>query len=228
MNNYFIFDFDSTIVKDETLEELAQLALHDNPAKEQIMQTMRSITAQGMSGEIPFSQSLSSRIQLFSATKQHLDQYAQTLKTRVTDSVLRNKQFFQNNADYIYIISGGFQDYILPIAQDLGIHSTHVLANSFIFDDKDNIVGIDTNNPLAHSGGKATQVKLLNLPGPIIVVGDGYTDFEIKNQKAADTFIAFTENVTRENVVALSDLVAQTFDDIVNIKSSPTPAAKQV
>ena len=35
----------------------------------------------------------------------------------------------------------------------------------------------------------------------IIVVGDGYTDLEIKQNGEAAVFIAFTENISRDSVV---------------------------
>ena len=55
----------------------------------------------------------------------------------------------------------------------------------------------------------------LNLCGNIIVVGDGYTDYEIKKCGVADTFIAFTENISRQSVIEKADIVANNFNTVI-------------
>ena len=44
------------------------------------------------------------------------------------------------------------------------------------------IIGFDENNILCSNKGKANQIKSLNLDGEILVLGDGYTDYEIKEE----------------------------------------------
>lgn len=55
----------------------------------------------------------------------------------------------------------------------------------------------------------------LNLNGDIYVIGDGFTDYEIRQAGLAKKFYAFTENVSREKVVKVADQVVTSFDEII-------------
>ena len=44
-------------------------------------------------------------------------------------------------------------------------------------------------------GGKIRRLALLDLDGPVYVLGDGYTDYEIRQAGLAHRFYAYTENV---------------------------------
>ena len=59
------------------------------------------------------------------------------------------------------------------------------------------------------------QAKQLGLDKNLIVVGDGITDWEIKNLGDQVTFFAYTENVSRKNVVKKADFEANNFDEVV-------------
>ena len=47
----------------------------------------------------------------------------------------------------------------------------------------------------------------MNLKGKIIAIGDGYTDYELKREGVADTFIAYTEHIARDLVIKNADFV---------------------
>ena len=68
-------------------------------------------------------------------------------------------------------------------------------------------------NVMSKNQGKVKQVELLKLNGEIHVIGDGYTDYEIKLAGAATHFFAFKENIERKNVCELSDYILSRFDD---------------
>lgn len=216
-----VIDFDSTFVKLEALEELAEIALQDNPQKEQIVEEIKKITDLGMEGKITFPQSLGRRLKLFSSEDRHVQLLIEKLKKNISDSVVACKDFFLENADNIYIISGGFEDFIYPVVEEYGIKKDHILANKFVFDEEGKVVGIDEDRPLAQEGGKAKAVKLMELGQPVCVVGDGWTDYEIKQAGCADIFCAFCENVKRDVVVESADHVFGSFHDVVSWANSP-------
>ena len=216
MNKYYIFDFDSTIINCEALDELASIALRNRLDRDQVVAEIKNITNLGMEGKVSFSESLNRRFKLLAANKEHIDELVGILKNRFTKSILDNKEFFIKNADFIYVITGGFRDYVLPVISNFGIAEEHILANEFIFNEKGDVVGYNKNNPLSRSGGKAEAVKGLNLSGEVIVIGDGYSDYEIKAGGAAHKFIAFTENVRREKVVERADITISDFKEIIN------------
>src|SRR3990167_9694038 len=112
---YFIIDFDSTFVQSEGLEELAGVALKNNPKKETIIQKIKTITNLGMEGKISYRDSLKSRLRLLEGNKLHIKQVVRILKKKVSPSIKRNIEFFKRYRNQIYIISGAFREFILPI-----------------------------------------------------------------------------------------------------------------
>jgi D-3-phosphoglycerate dehydrogenase len=221
-NTYFIIDFDSTFIKVEAFEILADILLKDHPEREELKKQIVRITNQGMDGSISFRESLERRLNLLAPRKQHLSQLITQLKGNVSKSFKRNKEFFKQYSDNIYIISNGFKEIIEPIVTEFGVKSENILANEFSFDSEGKIVGFDTANPLSANGGKVEQLKKLNLPGDIYVIGDGYTDYEIKQAGLANKFFAFTENVERENVKNKADHITPSLDEFLYLNKLNT------
>jgi D-3-phosphoglycerate dehydrogenase len=221
-NTYFIIDFDSTFIKVEAFETLADILLKDYPEQKERKKQIVQITNQGMDGSISFRESLERRLNLLAPHKQHLPQLITRLKGSVSESFKRNKEFFQRYSNNIYIISNGFKEIIEPIVTEFGIKSENILANEFRFDSEGKIVGFDTDNPLSANEGKVEQLKKLNLPGDIYVIGDGYTDYEIKQAGLANKFFAFTENVERENVKNKADHITPSLDEFLYINKLNT------
>ncbi|NTU46486.1 phosphoglycerate dehydrogenase [Candidatus Roizmanbacteria bacterium] len=222
MKDHFVIDFDSTFVQIETLDRLAEIALEMNPKKDQLVQQIKEITQKGMNGEIPFSTSLHSRLALFKLKKEHLQRLHLELRSKITPSVLRNKAFFQHYASQIYIISGGFREYIVPLVAEFGISEDHVCANTLVVNNKGEITGCDETNVLAQEKGKIKQIKALQLPGKIHVIGDGYSDYEIKAAGQAHSFYLFTENMAREVLIPKADAILPSFDEFLYLLKLPS------
>ncbi len=221
-NRYFVIDFDSTFTKVEAFDVLADISLKDHPDLERMRQEIVNITNQGMDGSISFRESLEKRIELLSPNKRHLDQLVVVLRELVSESFKRNREFFQTFAENIYIISNGFHAFIDPIVTEFGIKPENILANRFHFDAQGNVVGFDKENPLSQNNGKVEQLKRLNLPGDVYVIGDGYTDYEIKHAGLANKFFAFTENVEREKVLSKADHIAPSLDEFLYLNKLNT------
>jgi D-3-phosphoglycerate dehydrogenase / 2-oxoglutarate reductase len=213
----FIIDFDSTFTKVEALDELCEISLKDDPRKDQILEEIISITNKGMAGEISLRQSLEDRIRLIKAHEKHIPVLIETLSKKITKSFVRNKSFFQENHDHVYIVSNGFKEFISPVVEQYGIDPSHVLANTFTYDESGNIIGFDKKNALSENQGKAKKIGELGLEGEVLVIGDGHTDYEIKSAGKASQFFAFTENVERANVMANADHVAPSLDEILYV-----------
>jgi D-3-phosphoglycerate dehydrogenase len=212
---YIIIDFDSTFTKVEGLDELAAIALKGHPEKDLVVQKISDLTNKGMNGEMSFADGLRQRIALLKANRTHIDDLVSFLRTKISDSFQRNKQFLTENADQIFIVSSGFKEFIVPIATEMGIREDHVYANEFIFDEDGNIIGVDEENQLSTDGGKIKILSALNLAGEVYAIGDGYTDYELKASGLANRFYAFTENIERPRVMAVADHIATSFDDFL-------------
>lgn len=222
LNKYFVIDFDSTFTKVEAFDVLADISLKDHPEREERKKQIVQITNQGMDGSISFRESLERRLNLLAPSRHHLPLLISKLKDSVSESFKRNKDFFQTHADNIYIISNGFKEFIEPIVTEFGIKSENILANEFRFDDEGHVSGFDVDNPLSANGGKVEQLKKLNLPGDVYVIGDGYTDYEIKHAGLANKFYAFTENVERENVTTKADHITPSLDEFLYLNKLNT------
>lgn len=214
-NKYFIIDFDSTFTQVETLDVLAEICLSNDPLKNEKIKKIVSITNKGMEGEISFRESLEKRLDLLTADRDHIEQTISELRDKISPSFQRNKKFFEDNAQNIYIISNGFKEIIDPIVADYGIAAANVYANTFLFDEDGKIIGFDKENILSQNNGKVHKLKELNLGGDVYVIGDGYNDYEIKAAGLANKFYAFTENVERESVKKKADHVAPNLDEFL-------------
>lgn len=212
---WIIIDFDSTFTQVEAMEELAGISLKNDPEKEEIIDQIKHLTDLAMDGKMPFNNSLKARIALLSAKKYHLNMLVNKLRKKVSPSFARNKEFFKKYQGRILIVSGGYKEFIIPVVKSFHIEENCVFANTFIYDKKNNIIGSDEENPLAQDGGKVKLLKQLKLKGSIYVIGDGYTDYEMRASGLAHQFFAFTENIVRERVIAKADYVAPSLDEIL-------------
>src|SRR5690606_4438787 len=119
---------------------------------------------------------------------------------KVSASFSRNKTFFKNHSDDVLIVSGGFKEFIIPVVQPFHIKKDNVYANTFTFDEQGRITGYDEENPLSKEGGKVSLLKDLKLDGEIYGIGDGHSDFQLKEYGMIKKFYAFTENIQRKTV----------------------------
>jgi len=212
---YFIIDFDSTFMQVEALDVFAEISLKDKENREKAIKEIKRITDEGMDGNLSFRESLQQRLDLLSANKSHLPALVDKLKGYVSPSFKRNKEFIQNYKDQIFIISNGFKDFITPIVTEYGIQEDHVFANEFTYDEDGNVTGFDDTNVLSQNNGKPKQIEKLGLQGEVLVIGDGFTDYEIKKAGLANKFYAFTENIRREKVLNQADHEAPTLEEFL-------------
>jgi D-3-phosphoglycerate dehydrogenase / 2-oxoglutarate reductase len=221
MNQYFIRDFDSTFTQVEALDELARISLKNHPDKENIYRQIEDLTNAAMEGKLSFTQSLEKRVKLLQANREHLKQLVTHLKKKVSTSFSRNTVFFKNHADEVLIVSGGFKDFIIPVVTEYFIKKENIYANTFVFDDYGKITGYDRGNPLSQEGGKVKLLKELNLQGEIYGIGDGYSDFQLKESGIIKKFYAFTENIERKAVAEKADHITPSFDEFLFINKLP-------
>ncbi|WP_345950569.1 HAD-IB family phosphatase [Mucilaginibacter sp. PAMB04274] len=221
MGQYYIIDFDSTFTQVEALDELARISLKDHPGREQIYQQIEDLTNAAMEGKLSFADSLEGRIRLLSANREHLSQLVKHLRKKVSPSFSRNSMFFKNHQDEVLIVSGGFKEFITPVVSEYYIKKENIYANTFEFNEQGDIIGYDRSNPLSQEGGKVKLLKELNLQGEIHGIGDGYSDFQLKESGLIKKFFAFTENIERKSVVEKADHVTPSLDEFLYINRLP-------
>lgn len=217
----YVFDFDSTLTRVEALDVLADMTLKGKSNRDEIVREIQKITNLGIDGDISFTESLERRIRLLRAHKDHLEPLVNELRQKISKSISANKEFFEKYSQDIYVISCGFKEFIDPIVADYNIPSERVYANTFEFDIDGNIVGFDENNVLATHNGKIECLRSLNLEGEVQVIGDGYSDYVMREAGIADKFFAYTENVHREKAARKADHVAPNLDEFLFVNDLP-------
>ncbi|MDC1473818.1 phosphoglycerate dehydrogenase [Flavobacteriaceae bacterium] len=221
MGKKYVFDFDSTLTSVEALDVLAEITLANKPEKDAVVSEIQAITNLGIDGDISFTESLERRLSLLHANKADLATLVQELQNKVSASIVRNKEFFEKYSEDIYVISCGFKEFIEPIVANYNIPAHKVYANTFTYDKKGNITGFDKENVLSSHNGKIECLKRMNLDGEVQVIGDGYSDYVMREAGIADKFFAYTENVSRDKATANADHVTPNLDEFLYVNDLP-------
>lgn len=217
----YVFDFDSTLTRVEALDVLAEMTLQGKSNKDEVINEIQKITNLGIDGDISFTESLEKRIKLLNANKSDLDGLVMELRKKISKSIESNKEFFEKFSEDIYVISCGFKEFIDPIVAEYNIPSDRVYANTFKFDESGNIVGFDETNVLSSHNGKIECLKQLDLKGEVQVIGDGYSDYVMREAGIAHKFFAYTENVHRDKAADNADHVAPNLDEFLFVNDLP-------
>ncbi|MDR2526581.1 MAG: HAD-IB family phosphatase [Rickettsiales bacterium] len=208
MNN-IIFDFDSTIVENESFNDLLKIALKGDKEKSK---QVDEIVNKSMNGIISVKESLEFRFKIATPNKEQIKEVVNSAKIVYGMQALIKDLLKESN---VYIVSGGFKEMIIPVAEILGISSNNVYANEFIYN-KDNVISVK-ESVLTEQQGKAKIIKSLNIKTKKIMVGDGWTDLETYLYGAVDEFIAFFGVVKREKVDKEAKLKANNVDELRKI-----------
>ena len=217
----YVFDFDSTLTRVEALDVLAEITLQGKSNKEEIINEIQAITNLGFDGDISFTESLERRIQLLCAHRDHLEGLVDELRQKISKSIASNKEFFEKYSQDIYVISCGFKEFIDPIVEEYNIPTERVFANTFRFNAEGEIIGFDETNVLASHNGKIECLKRLDLDGEVQVIGDGYSDYVMREAGLAHKFFAYTENVHREKAADHADHIAPNLDEFLFVNDLP-------
>lgn len=212
----FLFDFDSTLVRVETLEALAGIALEGRPDASARRAEIARLTEAAMEGRLDFGEALVRRLELLQAHRSHVEALAAGITAEICASVRRNERFFRACSRRVWIVSSGFREIVAPVAELLGVPADQVLCNDLAYDPEGRVVGVDPANPLSREGGKVEAVRALGLEGPVVMIGDGWSDWQVREAGLADRFHAFAEVAARAPVIARADHVAASLDEVLH------------
>ncbi|PIB26474.1 phosphoserine phosphatase SerB [Amylibacter kogurei] len=162
-------DMDSTMIEQECIDELADVA--------GVGERVVEITARAMNGELDFEDALRERVGLLKGLDATVIQ--QVLKERITLTSGGHELLatMRANGGYAALVSGGFTDFTSAVAQTLGFDENR--ANTLI--QKDGKLTGETGTPIL---GREAKVDALNditkrlglTPDDVIAVGDGAND----------------------------------------------------
>lgn len=192
------FDVDSTVIQEEGIDVLAAYCGAGTAVAEW--------TRKAMSGNVLFQDALTARLQLIQPSKEQVEQCLQHTPLHLTDGIVELVSELKRLRKEVFLVSGGFQQMILPVSKSLSIPDSHVFANRLIFAADGSFVGFDPNALTSRSGGKRKVVEHLLETfsfNNVVVVGDGVTDMEAR--PPATLFIGYGGVVVRQPVLEQAD-----------------------
>ncbi|KAB1263368.1 Phosphoserine phosphatase, partial [Camelus dromedarius] len=196
------FDVDSTVIREEGIDELAKFCGVEDAVSE--------MTRRAMGGAVPFKAALTERLALIQPSREQVQRLIAEHPPHLTPGISLGKRIqekrelvsrLQERNVQVFLISGGFRSIVEHVAAKLNIPSTNVFANRLKFYFNGEYAGFDEMQPTAESGGKGKVIKLLKEKyhfKNIVMIGDGATDMEAC--PPADVFIGFGGNVIRQQV----------------------------
>lgn len=207
------FDVDSTVVTSEGIDDLADYL--------GVGEKVAALTAAAMEGGMPFHEALAKRLEAMTMTKLQLDDMMQTHPLQLTHGVKELIATLHRREQHVYFVSGGFRQMIHPIAKQCDVPTTHIYANTLVFNDDGTLKGHLDSEPTSRAGGKAKVVadlKALHGYINVVMVGDGATDMEARDiPGGADAFIGFGGIAVRDKVKAGADWFVTDFQDVINV-----------
>jgi phosphoserine phosphatase len=204
--NSVVLDVDSTLSGVEGIDWLASLRGAEVEA------WSGSLTARAMEGVIPIEAVYRERMGVVKPTLSEIRELSAVYIDRVATGAREALAELRENDVELVMVSGGLREAILPLAKELGVRVERVHAVSVFFDRDGEYTGFDERSPLTRQNGKRAMVKDMALKGPVLAVGDGMTDCEIR--PVVDGFAAFTGFLKRDPVVERADFVIENFDQL--------------
>lgn len=204
--NSVVFDVDSTLSGIEGIDWLAALR------GAEVQAYSSALTERAMRGEIPIEAVYSERMKIVKPSRAEIEELGRVYVERIAPGARETLSAFQAEGIELAMVSGGLRQAILPLARELAVDEQRVYAVSVFFDEKGEYTGFEEGSLMTQQTGKRTTVGKMGLKGPILAVGDGITDSEIK--PVVDGFAVFTGFTRREPVIARADFVIENFDQL--------------
>ncbi len=204
-----VFDVDSTLTGIEGIDWLA--ARRDPETAAWVM----GLTERVMAGELPIEDAYAVRLERVAPTRIELRELAEAYRDAVAPDARSVIAALVKSRVRVLAVSGGLRDAVAPFCTGIGIAESDVHAVPLKWTDRGSYAGFDRTSLLATQTGKATLVKTLALPHPLLAVGDGSTDVEMKRAGQADTFAAYTGFTHRAPVLEAADFVVGSFTELL-------------
>ncbi|XP_038615823.1 phosphoserine phosphatase [Tachyglossus aculeatus] len=187
------FDVDSTVIREEGIDELAKFCGVGDAVSE--------MTRRAMGGSVPFRTALTQRLALIQPSRDQVQKLLSDSPPQLTPGIRELVGHLQQHGVQVFLVSGGFRGIVEHVASRLGIPAHNVFANRLKFYFNGDYAGFDETQPTAESGGKGKVIHLLKEKfhfKKVVMVGDGVTDMEAC--PPADAFVGFGGNVVRQQV----------------------------
>jgi len=187
------FDVDSTVITEEGIDVLAESL---GKGKE-----VSAWTLKAMEGNTKFEDALAARLEIIKPSQASIEKCLKEHPLQFSPGLEKLVESLNLAKIDVYLISGGFRSMIEPIARELCVAKSNIIANTILHDKDGEYAGFDREELTSRDMGKPTAVqKIKDEKGykTVIMVGDGATDAQAK--PPASAFIGFGGVAVRESV----------------------------
>lgn len=192
------FDVDSTICMSEGIDEMAKwYGVEDN---------IRDLTNAAMNGNMSFRESLEKRLDIIQPNLHDIETLYEPILTPYAKDLI---DMLKHIGKDVYLISGGFYQMIVPVADMLGISIEKIFCNKLLFNVDGSYNSFDKTCLTSRSKGKALVVDYIKSEknyNDVIMIGDGMTDLETKLHDPSVYFICYTHVIERKQIIHQADI----------------------
>jgi len=168
-----------------------------------------------MNGEIPVESVYGERLALIRPTRAEVEALASEYRRTLAAGAARFVAALREAGIKVVLVSGGLRPAIEPVAGDLGFAPRDLIAVDLYWNPSGEYAGFDDRAPPTRNRGKLDIAHTLALKRPVLAVGDGATDLEMR--PAVDAFAAFTGFIARDNVVRGADFIVTSYDELAKV-----------
>lgn len=197
-----LFDVDSTVINRESFEELVKLS---NPG---VLAQIAELSKLAMEGTISFQESFSRRVALAKIDRKSVEIVCNNIEHWLSPGIKDLIGTLQEKGVQVWLISGGLQEVIDRCAEILRIPKSQAHAARLTWD-ASQIAHVDLNDALSCSKAKGAKLLQQRFAKPAVMVGDGWTDYEVFKEGVAQHFVAYAEWVQRPQVIQAARVEAQ-------------------
>lgn len=197
-----VFDCDSTLSTVEGIEELAGEHRRD----------IETLTDTAMRGEVPLDEVYGRRLELIRPTREAVRALGPRYIEGMVEDAGHTVRALQAGGIEVRVVSGGLRPAVLALTRHIGVPDEAVAAVDISFDETGSYSGFDRDSACARAGGKAELIRAWRqadppLPGPVMLVGDGATDLEARED--VDLFVGYAGVVARPEVLSEAPVVVR-------------------
>ena len=204
-----VVDVDSTLCGVEGIDWLAALRGPEVSAE------VAALTQRAMNGEVPLDSVYGMRLRMIRPTRQEIAALADAYRRALAPGAAGTIADLRAAGVVVQVVSSGIRQAIEPVIASIGLQAGDLHAVDVQFDTEGAYLGYDSTSDLTRGNGKAALVESLNLPRPILAVGDGSTDLAMR--VVTDSFAAFTGFVHRDSIIRRADLVLGSFEALAAV-----------
>jgi phosphoserine phosphatase len=212
-----VLDVDSTVSGMEGIDWLASLREPD------VARRIAEMTADAMAGRRKLGDVYAARLDMVRPTRAEVEHLAEAYIAAVAPGAAEVVRHLIVAGVRVLLVTGGMREAVLPLAANLGVPEHDVHAVPLEYDPDGAYVRFDPDALTAAEQGKRLLMERLAPTPPVLAVGDGITDAELK--PAVDAFAAYVGFVRREETVERADFVLESFADLEDlVLSAAVPA----